>query len=132
MLDLSPTAEAVPEARSALDALSERISDQTLEDARLLVSELVTNSLRHAELSSRDTIGVSADIAQGVLRIEVRDRGRGFVPEPRTADSSEHSKWGLYLVERLADRWGVVSDGVTLVWFEIGADRPDSEELPTH
>jgi anti-sigma regulatory factor (Ser/Thr protein kinase) len=52
--------------------------------------------------------------------VEVTDRGKGFdpelVPPPRR---SGIGGWGLYLVDRLADRWGVDGDRATRVWFEI-------------
>ncbi|HEX6460898.1 MAG TPA: ATP-binding protein, partial [Thermoleophilaceae bacterium] len=53
------------------------------------------------------------------LRVEVGDDGPGFVPAPRSADAPLDSHWGLHLVEELADRWGVVAEPETLVWFEL-------------
>lgn len=51
-------------------------------------------------------------------RVEVRDRGAGFVPgrlEPQGADGG----YGLLLVDRLASRWGVEAADGTAVWFEL-------------
>ena len=129
-LDLIPNVDAVPAARSALDGLASLVSSHALQDARLMVSELVTNSVRHGELGRGEVIELSVDITGGVLRIEVRDRGKGFVLRQRTAASTDDAGWGLYLVSRLADRWGVSSEGATSVWFELAADRaaaPDPE-----
>ena len=121
-LKLRPTPAAVPDARQALEALDAEVSAQTLEDLRLLVSELVTNSVRHAGLSEAQTIELKVKLRSGIVRVEVNDQGGGFQPTPR-ARSDDGSGWGLYLVSRLSDRWGVSSDGVTRVWFELDRDR---------
>jgi anti-sigma regulatory factor (Ser/Thr protein kinase) len=122
-LTLRPTPGAVPDARKALDALDELVSAQTLDDLRLLVSELVTNSVRHAGLAQSQSIELRVKLLPDAVRVEVNDEGSGFQPTPRTAQSDEQSGWGLYLVSRLADRWGVTSDGVTRVWFELERNR---------
>lgn len=120
-LRLPVETDAVPAARVSLDALRGRVSESALEDARLMLSELVTNSLRHAGRANR-TIEVVADIEGSTLKVQVRDKGRGFRPEPRPVDASVDSGWGLYLVEQLADRWGTTADGATCVWFELGLE----------
>ena len=58
-------------------------------------------------------------LTASVVRVEVRDDGRGFVPAPRTRDSPLESHWGLHLIEELTDRWRVESDPHTVVWFEL-------------
>ncbi len=123
-LNLPPTPGAVPDARTALDPLGERVSPRTFEDLRLLVSELVTNSVRHGGLRDSQTIHLRVKLFEETVRVEVNDQGGGFEPTPRTAQSQDESGWGLYLVSRLSDRWGVTSDGVTRVWFELNRNRP--------
>lgn len=123
-LRLRPTPGAVPDARTALESLGEQVSPQTLEDLRLLVSELVTNSVRHAGLHDSQTIELKVKLSEDTVRVEVNDQGSGFEPAPRSAQSDVESGWGLYLVSRLSDRWGVTSDGVTRVWFELDRNRP--------
>jgi anti-sigma regulatory factor (Ser/Thr protein kinase) len=120
VITLDATPAAVGIARQQIDGLADRLSAGVLEDARLMVSELVTNSLRHGALTSGQQIELSIAIVADILRVEVCDPGPGFTPEPRTATSPEGRGWGLVLVSRLADRWGVRQDGVTRVWFEIG------------
>jgi anti-sigma regulatory factor (Ser/Thr protein kinase) len=122
-LKLRPTPGAVPDARKALDALDDHVSPQTLDDLRLLVSELVTNSVRHAGLARSQAIELKVTLLPETVRVEVNDPGSGFQPTPRTAQSDDQSGWGLYLVSRLADRWGVTSDGSTRVWFELDRNR---------
>jgi anti-sigma regulatory factor (Ser/Thr protein kinase) len=110
--------EAAGEARELVRELD--VSPRQGTDATLLLSEVVTNSVRHAGLRADDAIEVVLD-AGDVLRVEVRDRGAGFElvsPEP---DPARPSGWGLYLVEQLADRWGVERGPPTTVWFELGA-----------
>jgi anti-sigma regulatory factor (Ser/Thr protein kinase) len=117
---LAVTPEAAAEARHALADIP--LSDGRERDVRLLVSELVTNAVRHANLAPGDVILLVIDFEDSVLRVEVHDPGGGFVPRAPAPDPARPSGWGLYLVEELADRWGVDSDERTLVWFEV--DRP--------
>ena len=116
-LPVSP--EAAASARHALDGLAAELPGGRLRDVRLLVSELVTNAVRHANLTDGDVIGLVVDLAEEALRVEVHDPGGGFVPSAPSPDPTRPSGWGLYLVAELADRWGVDSDDRTLVWFEL-------------
>jgi anti-sigma regulatory factor (Ser/Thr protein kinase) len=116
-LPVSP--EAAASARRALDHLTGEFPDGRMRDVRLLVSELVTNAVRHANLASGDRIDLVIDLADHTLRVEVHDPGGGFVPTTPSPDPTRPSGWGLYLVAELADRWGVDSDETTLVWFEL-------------
>jgi anti-sigma regulatory factor (Ser/Thr protein kinase) len=116
---LASAADSAAEARHALSALADRLPAQRLNDIRLLVSELVTNAIRHAELSTDEAIRLILVESDGSLRVEVRDPGRGFDWTGRDRPADEAGGWGLYLVETLADRWGVDRDDVTTVWFEL-------------
>jgi anti-sigma regulatory factor (Ser/Thr protein kinase) len=116
---LAVTPEAAAEARRALAALAGHLPDGQMPDVRLLVSELVTNAVRHANLDRSDAIDLVIELAGRTLRVEVHDPGGGFVPSAPSPDPARPSGWGLYLVAELADRWGVHSDDKTLVWFEL-------------
>jgi anti-sigma regulatory factor (Ser/Thr protein kinase) len=116
--ELAVSPEAASEARHALDGLNDDLSGR-MRDVRLLVSELVTNAVRHANLAKGDVIVLVIDLADDALRVEVHDPGGGFVPSAPSPDPARPSGWGLYLVAELADRWGVDSDESTLVWFEL-------------
>jgi anti-sigma regulatory factor (Ser/Thr protein kinase) len=106
------------EARSfvvqALDGAGRDVDSWT---ASLLVSELVTNAVQHAE----DAIDVSVE-TDPVVRVAVHDRAeRRLVPELEPSLDAEHGR-GLLLVDRLARRWGVdesTDDGGKTVWFEL-------------
>jgi len=118
-VDLARDPDSAAEARRALGEVSDHLSPRRLEDAQLLVSELVTNAIRHAGLDEADTIKLVVETGDRALRIEVCDTGRGFelsAPEP---DPARPSGWGLYLVRELSDRWGVDRGGQTRVWFEL-------------
>lgn len=107
---------------AAIQAARRRVGELDLdaEDRRvlaLLVSELVTNSVRHA---SGPSIGVAIELCEDVTRVSVEDGGGGFSPPPApTPGEPSPSGWGLYLVERFTDRWGVAAEGRTRVWFEM-------------
>jgi len=118
-LELPASPEAVAQARHALDGLGDALPDARLRDLRLLVSEVVTNAVRHAGLGPGDMIRLVVKVGARVLRVEVHDPGGGFAPGPVSPDPARPSGWGLYLVDELADRWGVDSKRRTQVWFEL-------------
>ncbi len=109
---------AVTAARLALSDLDARLEPSIAFDVRLLVSELVTNSVKHARVSEEDSILLDVKIENEVVRIEVRDPGPGFEPPAAAPPDDADEGWGLFLVEQLADEWGVDSDRQA-VWFEI-------------
>ncbi|HEX8855890.1 MAG TPA: ATP-binding protein [Thermoleophilaceae bacterium] len=117
LLPSEPDAAAL--AREALDELEPMLADDVFATVRLLVSELVTNSVRHAEAGAGQMIELRATLLADRLRVEVTDRGAGFDETRRAPDRHSTSGWGLYIVDQLADSWGVVRDDATRVWFEI-------------
>jgi anti-sigma regulatory factor (Ser/Thr protein kinase) len=109
--------EAAAEARAALARLRADLERPLTETLRLLVTELVANSVRHA---SARHVGLKALVGDRGVWIEVTDEGPGFDPREHDHTASDESGWGLFLVERLADRWGVRREGnSTRVWFEL-------------
>jgi anti-sigma regulatory factor (Ser/Thr protein kinase) len=118
-LELPRELDSAAAARHAVDQLSDRLPDDQLGDVRLLVSELVTNSLRHAELGDTDSIRLAVDVSDERVRVEVSDPGPGFTPEGPADDPENAEGWGLYLVSTLSDRWGVETGESTRVWFEL-------------
>jgi len=106
-------------AREAVERwLSGRVSGRLVDDVRLLVSELVTNSVRHARLTGDARIRVSVAIVGGMVRVEVEDPGDGAIAAV-PPDREHGGGFGLYLVEILAERWGSTNDGNTCVWAEL-------------
>ena len=117
--ELAVGAGAPAEARRVVERLHEHLRPDALDQVRLLVSELVTNSVRHAGLSHEETIALRVSTSDSSVRVEVVDTGPGFAPGTREPTLYQDSGWGLYLVEQIADRWGVERDPRTSVWFEI-------------
>ena len=121
---------AVTAARLALTDLESHLDASVAFDVRLLVSELVTNSVQHAQVAAEDSIVLHVAINDEVVHVEVRDEGPGFEPPSEPPPEDADAGWGLFLVEQLADSWGV-SDGGKGVWFEIRRDRGQDESAPT-
>lgn len=120
-LPARPTAAS--EARRSLSVLANQVPEETYEDVRILVTELVTNSVRHSGLSPNDDVhlwlGVWNDPRR--LRVEVADSGAGFEKKVKPSSPDQIGGWGLQIVDRLSDRWGVkrATDCGSTVWFEI-------------
>jgi GAF domain-containing protein/anti-sigma regulatory factor (Ser/Thr protein kinase) len=117
VLPRDPSAAAL--ARRAVEADARALSEEQLEVTRLLVSELVTNAVRHGD---GDQLVLAVGVNHARARFEVHDDGgqRPARREPAGADGG----YGLNLVASLASRWGAApSDGV---WFEL--DRPAPPE----
>jgi anti-sigma regulatory factor (Ser/Thr protein kinase) len=128
VLTLLPAVVESPRAaREAVDALP--LSEQDDEAAftvRLLVTELVSNSVRHAGLSAADWITVLVWVEDGLVRGEVTDRGPGFDRPSFDQPPNGTSGRGLYLVDALADQWGIeraLDDQGWVVWFQIDLDQ---------
>ena len=113
--------DAAAEARRAIARLRADLDPPLMETLRLLVTELVTNSVRHTDcqaLTLRIAVGKSAVLT------EVADDGPTFDLELYDGDDGRGSDpdtgWGLFLVQRLARDWGMKEDGGSKrVWFEL-------------
>jgi anti-sigma regulatory factor (Ser/Thr protein kinase) len=120
---------AVTASRLALAGLEDRLDPNVLFDIRLLVSELVTNCVKHAAVGPEDSIVLKVDMADERVRVSVVDNGPGFEPPetPPTEQAAEAgSGWGLFLVDQLSDQWGVERDAGATVWFELQRQRDDA------
>jgi anti-sigma regulatory factor (Ser/Thr protein kinase) len=115
-VDIPRDRRAPSKARSAIDSLTGQVDHSMVPDAKLLVSELITNSVKYGS-GGPVTLEVVSETPHH-MRVEVIDDGDGFVPVARDRDRTEVGGWGLHMVESLSDRWGV-HEGSTHVWFEI-------------
>jgi anti-sigma regulatory factor (Ser/Thr protein kinase) len=106
------------QARVAIEPLRSKLGDDLHADLSLMLSELVTNAYRHGSLDGAG-IGVDVEITSDHLRAEVSDHGKGFKPEPVPVEERGAGGWGLVIVDRLADRWGVRTGPPSCVWFEV-------------
>ena len=110
---------AAGRARHELSRLRADLDNPLLESVRLLVTELVTNSFRH---SNADAVELAVLVARDRIRVEISNPGTGFEPKQQREQGQEsESGWGLFLVDRLSDAWGVIDGdaGFQRVWFEI-------------
>jgi anti-sigma regulatory factor (Ser/Thr protein kinase) len=121
-LRLPARPERIEAVRRALDDLG--LPSGMLEDAKLLASELISNSILHAGLGPDDTIEVTIVWSGDAVRVTVRDAGTTPLPDHVVVGSirpspTGQSGWGLYLVDRLATRWGTNVGGRDGFWFEL-------------
>jgi anti-sigma regulatory factor (Ser/Thr protein kinase) len=116
-VDLPSRPESAAIARQAVgDELHGRVEHQVLAKLGLLLTELVTNGVKHAD---GDSVRVEVSLAPDRVRADVIDGGAGFTPPPDPVQTLRTFGWGLVLVRRMADRWGVDRDRV---WIEL--ERP--------
>lgn len=121
---LAPQPTSVRAVRDALEELEGVVIDRRLDDLRLVVSELVTNAVNHAELGLNDLIGLGVAVEGSLIRVEATDPGVGFekpsFSEPRDPQQ-QFGGMGLYLMDTLADSWGVDRKGnLNVTWLEMG------------
>ena len=122
-IEIKRDPKAPAAARRAIERLDGQIDPALIPDVKLLVSELITNSVKYGGTGEVDLI-VKSDDREHVY-VEVIDQGIGFVPIARDRPTTEAGGWGLHLVETLTERWGV-REGSTHVWFEIDRRGDDS------
>jgi anti-sigma regulatory factor (Ser/Thr protein kinase) len=102
-------------ARRSLADLERTVDPEAMAKLRLLVTELVANSVRHARGTPID---VAVSLTDDVIRTDVTDGGAGFDPRDPDPSPMKTSGWGLFLVGKMAERWGADQETGT-VWFEL-------------
>ena len=116
--------------RSGLDAerkSAERRRDGVAREERAgkehrrVPSRVDLPELRQKRIGQDDrAVILKHEVVREPVRVEVGDPGEGFEPPShQPTDLAEEGGWGLYLVDRLADRWGVSKDRGTMVWLEM-------------
>jgi anti-sigma regulatory factor (Ser/Thr protein kinase) len=114
--DIDRDKTAPTQARRAVESFGASLDPSVVPDVKLLVSELITNSVKYGRDGQVTLILRSEDPHH--VHVEVVDQGVGFVPVARDRPKTEPGGWGLHMVEALTQRWGV-REGSTHVWFEI-------------
>ena len=111
--------EAVSEARRWVVGVADGLlTPAAASDLRLVISEIVTNSLRHG--TDSEFIDLAVTPKDAFLCVQVTDDGPGLASTPRSMVPDEHGGYGLFLVEQLTRRWGITREGRrTRVWFEL-------------
>ena len=114
-----PAGLAAPKAaRDAVEAwMPAGVDPVLLHDAQLLVTELVANSVRHADVPDGTPIDVSAGSTDALIWFQVADAGRSRSVQRRAPRPG--GGMGLNLLNNVASRWGVAYNGGTSVWFEL-------------
>lgn len=119
-LTLAVGSHAPREARVALaEWLDGHAPTHVVFDAKLVVSELVSNSVHHADASPGDVIRMGAELTDGRVLIEVEDAGGNGLVAPATPDGANGHGFGLNVVIAIAARWGVAHGRTTRVWAEL-------------
>ena len=102
---------------------SRQVPESVVEDAALVVSELVANAVKHGRALPGEVLAVDWDVAGGRVRLSVADGGSGprqGARAPRSVDVDAEGGRGLLLVAALAADWGVRRDaGAATVWVEL-------------
>ena len=122
VLVLPYTASSVGIARRRLigDLSGAGVYEGTASDAGLVLSELISNALRHATPLPGGTFRVAWRLGRDSVEIEVSDGGSQTVPTVGDPVGSAVGGRGLGIVERLSLRWGVSdTGGETTVWAEL-------------
>jgi anti-sigma regulatory factor (Ser/Thr protein kinase) len=116
--DLIAGPEAPAEARWFLNAAVANLRlDEELKISTLLVSELMSNAVRHGGGAPGSWIGLTITDTGPFVRVAVCDQGPGF--DPAEIDWTGH-RGGLFLLDTLAYDWGIERNAAaTEVWFEI-------------
>jgi anti-sigma regulatory factor (Ser/Thr protein kinase) len=118
-LSLVAEPHAVAAARRACVELAIELPGTLSSRLELLISELVTNAVRHGSERPTDVISLEVRASPTSLRARVSDSGPGFDrPEAPRKGSLSPGGWGLVLVDSISDRWGV-SRRPPHVWFEL-------------
>jgi len=128
-LTLQGGPQAAGEARSAAGLLARDLGAELLPTVRLMISELVTNSIIHGGAGADDPVRLDIHAGRQRVRVEVTDLGPGFEPGLAQSVRAPEGGFGLAIVDRLASRWGTSNSGRS-VWFEIKLDRAERRKRP--
>jgi anti-sigma regulatory factor (Ser/Thr protein kinase) len=122
LLPYTPSSVAVARRRLTSDLDAAGIYETAVCDAAIVVSELLSNAIRHAAPLPDAQVQVTWSIDHDALRIAVSDAGDGPLPRVTEPAPGAPGGRGLGIVESLSDRWGVLrEDGVTTVWAQLAA-----------
>ena len=99
------------------------VDPDVIEDVILLVSEVVTNAVKHGVASETASVRIAGEVSELILRIEVVNAGEAFEVHIGGLENRDPGGRGLFLVDELSHAWGVDHDqGLSTVWFEIDRD----------
>lgn len=122
LLPSAPASVGVARRRLAADLCAAGIFDGAIGDAVLVVSELLSNAIRHARPLPGESVQVAWALDEDAVEVAVSDGGAPTRPAPAQPSLSALGGRGLGIVDYLSRRWGVRSDdsGMT-VWAVMAA-----------
>lgn len=124
--------QAAGRARRVLaQHLGTALPAEQLADLQLLVTEIVANSVRHGGVGEDGQIDLAVSISDDVVRVELRDTGIQADPRLRTPDLSGGGGFGMVLVQRMSERWGVDHEPQVVMWFELARGIVESAPADT-
>ena len=126
-VELALDEQAPRAARAAVEAaLQGQVTTMVLDDARLIVTELATNSVVHSRASRPARLALRIERSPTMVRLELEDPGRDGVISVGLPDRAAGNGFGLNLVQVLSERWGAerVALGGTRVWSQLSLATP--------
>jgi anti-sigma regulatory factor (Ser/Thr protein kinase) len=125
---LNPRASSAARTRRR-PGLGARVVAPEHDGARLIVSELVANSVQHSNSPDGSTITVSVELTPDWFRVGVQDPGSDGVIVVRAPNLQTCGGLGLALVRTLSERWGVERlAGGTKVWAQLVRSALDTAD----
>lgn len=125
MLPYALSSVAVARQRLSADLLSSGVYEGAVDDTVLVMSELLSNALRHAHPLASGQLRVAWTCGDGRVEIAVSDGGAATEPRAARATLSSLGGRGLGIVEFIAVRWGVRHEGeMTTVWAIVEVPPP--------
>ena len=108
--------------KAVVDDLATReVSPAVIDEAEIVISELVSNAIRHARPLADGNLRVHGKVKAGVVEVEVTDGGGDSTPRPAPRTIWAPSGRGLRIVRSLAHEWGVTEDRTgSTVWASLG------------
>ncbi|MGA8986804.1 ATP-binding protein [Aeromicrobium sp.] len=97
-----------------------RASNEVIDDALIVISEMIANAVSHGVPTSDGTVEISWSISGTLLELSVYDAGVGASLKPIDFDEDSLSGRGLSIINRVADRWWVDMSAGTRVNAELG------------
>jgi hypothetical protein len=118
-IDLPLEPESAQRARKELEQFRGSLDDAAFIDLRLLVNELVVEALRDPDSGGVGTIKLRAEVEGDRVHVAVAE-GAGAYRLPSRRPEPGDVGWGLHLVQRLSNRWGMQREGPrSTVWLEM-------------
>jgi serine/threonine-protein kinase RsbW len=118
-LPLAPTSASIARTKLAAFLTLNFASEGVIDDALIVLSEMIANAITHGQPSADGTVEMSWAIKNGLLEISVCDAGEGASLKPVDFDEDSLSGRGLSIISRVVDRWWVDMTHGTRVSAEL-------------